>query len=58
MTPEQEMVEEIRMAIAALPNHQVETIASIANALRELIRRHDGDARLAIALVGAEEAAK
>lgn len=58
MTKEQLLVEEIKAAIAAMSGPERLMVDSIADAMRHWVTRHPVTGSMALALVGAELAAK
>jgi hypothetical protein len=56
VTPENNMLNEIRAAVEQLPDEERYRVEAIAWTLRNIFNEKNG--RLAFALVGAEEAAK
>lgn len=58
MSEEQQLVLEVRGAIAALPESDRSAITAAADALRELMKAHGEHGFMALTLVGAEFAAQ
>jgi SpoU rRNA methylase family enzyme len=58
MNEEEKVLQEIRDAVNALDPEKAAAVNKIADAIRDLIVRFNGVAELAIALVGAELAAR